>query len=80
VINADSKYISFYEATKICFDNNVKVTREIVSLHEFIIQVNYDGRIKKGTERYHWKKDQEVMDKKIKELYDTLARKILSRG
>jgi hypothetical protein len=77
--SADSKYISFVEATQLCFANNIKVTREIVSKTEFIIQINYNGRIKNGTERYKWDRDKNLMDEKIKQIYDTIARQILSR-
>lgn len=76
--NANSDFLSISEACKICFSKNIKVTREIANKQEFIIVVDYDGRKKVGTERYHITRDKEKLDDKIRELYVTIAKQIQS--
>jgi hypothetical protein len=80
VKNADSKFLEFHEAFRICYHENIIITREIVDKSQFIIQINYNGRIKKGIERYNPTKDRKKVNAKIAELYEKIARQILSRS
>lgn len=77
--NVNSDYISFVDATMICFKEKVFIYRVPVSNDSMKLEIDYKGKKKLGTEIYHWKKDQENMDEKIKELYVTIARQIQNR-
>lgn len=78
--NADSEFLEFHQAFRICYHENIIITREIVDKSQFIIQINYNGRIKKGIERYNPIKDKKQVNDKIAELYEKIARQILSRS
>ena len=76
---SDYNYMSFAEATMICFKNNVFIYRVSIGNDSMKIEIDYDGRKKLGSDTYRWRTQQKEMDKKIKELYDTIARKIQDR-
>lgn len=64
----------------ICFKNNVKIYPIIYTPGYMKIEVDYAGRIKKGTEKYNWRTEQKALQEKIQELYETIAKRIQSRG
>lgn len=76
-IDVNAMHIS--DACGICFKQNIKITREIVSTQEFVIVIDYDGRKKVGTMRYHVTRDKQKLDNKIKELYVQIAEQIQSK-
>lgn len=75
ILNNISEYMS------LCFHNNVKVYPVVYDLHHLKIEVDYNGRKKQGEVIYNWKSktEQKQMQKKICELYETIARNIQSR-
>lgn len=77
--NVDSDYMSFVEATQICFRSKVFIYRIPVGNDSMKIQIDYDGRKKTGSETYRWKTQQKEMSDKIHELYVTIAKQIQSR-
>jgi len=78
--NVDSDYMSFVDATRICFKERVFIYRVPISNDSMKIEIDYKGKKKLGTEIYNWKTDQDKMDNKIKELYETIAKQIQNRG
>jgi hypothetical protein len=64
----------------ICFKNNVKIYPIIFMPGYMKIEVDYAGRIKKGTEKYNSRTEQKQLQEKIQELYETIAKRIQSRG
>ena len=64
----------------ICFKNNIKIYPTIFIPGYMRIEIDYAGRIKKGTEKYSWKSEQKQLQEKIQELYETIAKRIQSRG
>jgi len=77
--NVDSDYMSFVDATRICFKERVFIYRVPISNDSMKIEIDYKGKKKLGTEIYRWKTDQDKMDNKIKELYETIAKQIQNR-
>lgn len=68
------------EACSVCFKKNIKIYRVPINTTQFIIELNYDGRIKRGTETYDAKKDQQKMSDVIRKMYVTIALSIQSKG
>jgi len=77
--NVDSDYISFVEATQLCFRNRIYIYRVPIGLDSMKIEIDYDGRKKLGTEVYKWKTDQQKMSDRVHELYVSIARQIRDR-
>jgi hypothetical protein len=73
------KINSISEATSICFKENIKIVREIVGKSQFRIVIDYNGRKKVGQELYHVDGDQKKLNKKILELYVSIANNIQNR-
>ena len=63
----------------ICLKENIKIYPIIYDKNNFKIEINYDGRIKKGKDLYRNITDQKKMQKKIIELYHEIAEKIQNR-
>lgn len=63
----------------ICLKENIKIYPIIYDKNNFKIEINYDGRIKKGKDLYRNTTDQKKMQKKIIELYHEIAEKIQNR-
>lgn len=78
--DASLPYMTISEACSVCFKNNIKIYRVPINTTQFIIELNYDGRIKRGTETYSATKDQQKMSDVIRRMYVTIASSILSKG
>lgn len=63
----------------VCIRNNVKVYPVVYDLNNLKIEVDYNGRKKQGNETYNWKTEQKELQKKIKEIYENIGRKIQRR-
>ncbi len=61
-----------------CFKENIKIYPIVYDRNSFKIEINYDGRIKTGKEKYKTT-DQKKMQKRIIELYYEIGDKIQSR-
>jgi|SaaInlV_120m_DNA_3_1039746.scaffolds.fasta_scaffold59061_1 hypothetical protein len=68
------------EILSICFKNGIKVYPVVCDKNSFFIEVDYNGRKKRGSTTYRWKTEQQAMQNKIIELYEELAKRIQSRG
>jgi hypothetical protein len=66
-------------AIVVCIRNNIKVYPVIHDLNHLKIEIDYDGRKKKGEEIYNWKTQQKELQNKIIELYEILAKNIQCR-
>ncbi len=69
--------INYYMS--LCFKNNIKVYPILYDKSCFKIQVNYNGRKKTGDDKYNWRTQQNKMQDKIGELYETIGKKIQDR-
>jgi hypothetical protein len=68
--------MEIHEAMSICFKNDIKVYPVIDSKHSLKIEVNYKGKKKKGKQIFNVYNEQKELQKKMAELYFTLAKKI----
>jgi len=68
--------MEIHEAMGICFKNDIKVYPVIENQHSLRLEVNYKGKIKKGTQIFNVKNEQKELQEKSKELYLIIAKKI----
>jgi hypothetical protein len=68
--------MEIHEAMSICFKNDIKVYPVIESKQSLRIEINYKGKKKKGNQIFNVYSEQKQLQKKMAELYFTLAKKI----
>ena len=60
----------------VCLKENIKIYPIVYDRIHLKIQINFDGRIKTGTELYKIASDQKKLQQKIGELYYDIAKRI----
>ncbi len=56
--------MEIHEAMTICFKNDIKVYPVIENQHSLRLEVNYKGKIKKGTQIFNVKNEQKELQEK----------------
>ena len=61
------------------FEHNIKIYPVVYDRLHFKIEIDFDGRKKRGDVMYNWKTEQKQMQEKIRELYLEIYERIQTR-
>ena len=62
-----------------CFEKNIKIYPVVLDRLHLQIEIDFNGRKKRGKEIYNWKTEQKELQKKIQELYNEIYTRIQNR-
>lgn len=73
---------NFNDISKImseCFEKNIKIYPVVYDRIHLQIEIDFNGRKKRGKEIYSWKTEQKELQEKIQELYYEIHKRIQNR-